>query len=291
MILSTSTGYIAGKHGVIGSLRLLKEAGFDAYDLSLRPLSREDGPVAADNYMDFAREIKAAADEIGIVCNQAHATFPPEKFGDEEHNKATFERIRREMEVAAYVGAPIIVVHATKPVPKGYDVVEENLRFYGSLLPYAKEYGIKIGVENLFEYDELRERRKPCGIGTSEKLSAFMELLDPEWFTVCFDIGHAAINVENPEDAIRNLKGKIGCLHVHDNDYVNDQHLVPYLGKTDWEEVCRAFAEIGYDGDFTLESCTFEGKFPAELTLDMLKFEVKVAKYLINKIENYKKGE
>lgn len=291
MLLSTSTGNIPSGNGVEGAIRLLKEAGFDAYDLTLRPLSAEGRPLASDDYMEFAKKIKAAADEAGIICNQAHATFPPEKFGDEEHNKATFERIRREMEVAAFVGAPIIVVHATKPVPKGYDVVEENLRFYGSLLPYAKEYGIKIGVENLFEWDELRDRRTPCGIGTSEKLAAFMEKLDPEYFTVCFDVGHAAINVENPEDAIRNLKGKIGCLHIHDNDYVNDQHLVPYLGKTDWDEVCRALAETGYDGDFTLESCTFESKFPAELALDMLKFEVVIAKHLINKIENYKKGE
>ncbi len=291
MLLSTSTGNIAAVHNLEDSIRLIKEAGFDAYDLSLRPLSGEGRPIAADDYMEYAKKIKAVADEAGIICNQAHATFPPEKFGDEEHNKATFERIRREMEVAAYVGAPIIVVHATKPVPKGYDVVKENLRFYGSLLPYAKEYGIKIGVENLFEWDELRERRKPCGIGTSEKLSAFMELLDPEWFTVCFDIGHAAINVEDPEEAIRNLKGKIGCLHIHDNDYVNDQHMAPFLGKVNWDEVCRALAEVGYDGDFTLESCTFEHKFPPELTLDMLEFEVKIAKYLINKIENYKKGE
>jgi len=288
MRLSTSTGYIKKHHSIENTLRLMKEAGFDAYDLSLRELSAPGEPVAADDYMEFAKKVKAIAEEVGIVCNQAHATFPPEKFGDEEHNKATFERIRREMEVAAYVGAPMIVVHATKPVPKGYDVVAENLRFYNSLLPYAKEYGIKIAVENLFEWDELRERRKPCGIGTSEKLAAFMEKLDPEWFTVCFDIGHAAINVENPEDAIRNLKGKIGCLHIHDNDFVNDRHLVPYLGKVDWNEVMRALAEVGYNGDFTLESCVFEGAFPAELTLDALKFEVSISRHLMDKLESYK---
>jgi len=291
MLLSTSTGYIAEKHGIETALSLIKEAGFDAFDLSLRPLSGEGRPIAQDNYMEFAAQIKNIAERVGIICNQAHATFPPEKFGDEEYNKATFERIRREMEVAAFIGAPIIVVHATKPVPKGYDVVEENLRFYGSLLPFAKKYGIKIGVENLFEWDELRERRKPCGIGTSEKLASFMEKLDSEYFTVCFDIGHAAINVENPEDAIRNLKGKIGCLHIHDNDFVNDRHLVPYLGKVDWDEVLEALVEVGYKGDFTLESCTFEGSFPKELTLDALKFEVKISKYLMNKLEDYRKGE
>ena len=192
------------------------------------------------------------------------------------------------MEIAAYVGAPVIVVHATKPMPKGYDAAEENLRFYRSLIPFCKEYGIKVAVENLFEWDELRDRRKPCGIGTSEKLSAFMEKLPKEQFTVCFDVGHAAINVENPEDAIRNLKGKIGCLHIHDNDFVVDRHLVPYLGKADWDEICRALVETGYSGDFTLETVLFDGAFPEELIGVALEFEAKVGRYLINKIKKYK---
>lgn len=288
MLLSTSTGYICKKLGMEGALRAMKEAGFDAFDLGLRELTAPGELLSGDDYMEKAKEIRDAAEALGIVCNQAHATFPPEKFGDEEYNKETFERIRREMEIAAYVGAPIIVVHATKPVPKGMDIVEENLRFYGSLLPFAKEYGIKIAVENLFEWDELRERRKPCGIGTSEKLAAFYDMLDPQWFTVCFDVGHAAINVEDPEDAIRKLGSRIGCLHVHDNDFVNDKHLVPYLGKTNWDEVSRALAEVGYEGDFTLESVSFEGAFPKELTLDALKFEAKVAKHLMNKIKSHK---
>ncbi len=291
MRLSTSTGSIAKKLGIEDAIRVIKETGFDAFDLSLRELSGEGTPLTADDYMDFAKKVKDIADGLGIVCNQAHATFPPEKFGDDEYNKKTFERIRREMEVAAFVGAPMIVVHATKPIPKGMDVVEENLRFYRSLIPFCEEYGIKVAVENLFEWDELRERRSPCGIGTSEKLAAFVDMLPKEYFTVCLDIGHAAINIENPEDAIRNLKGRIGCLHVHDNDYVNDRHLVPYLGKADWDEICRALADVGYKGDFTLETVIFEGSFPKELTRDALEFEVKVAKHLINKIESYKKGE
>ncbi|MBQ7118823.1 MAG: sugar phosphate isomerase/epimerase [Oscillospiraceae bacterium] len=288
MFLSVSTAGIEPKIGMENAIRAIKKAGFDAFDLSLHNLKADGNPVESDSYMDFAKRVKKAADEAEIICNQSHATFPPEKFGDEEYNKATFEKIRREMEIAAYVGAPVIVVHATKPMPKGYDAAEENLRFYRSLIPFCKEYGIKVAVENLFEWDELRDRRKPCGIGTSEKLSAFMEKLPKEQFTVCFDVGHAAINVENPEDAIRNLKGKIGCLHIHDNDFVVDRHLVPYLGKADWDEICRALVETGYSGDFTLETVHFDGAFPEELIGVALEFEAKVGRHLINKIKKYK---
>ena len=89
MRLSTSTGYIAKKLGLEGALSAIKKAGFDAYDLSLRELSGEDCPIAEDNYMEFAKKVKALADEEGLVCNQAHATFPPKKFGDDEYNKKT----------------------------------------------------------------------------------------------------------------------------------------------------------------------------------------------------------
>lgn len=289
MRLSTSTGNVAARLGLLEGLKAIKDAGFEAYDFSLRPLTKTpDSPLMRDDYLDFLREVKKTADELGLVCNQAHGTFPPEKYGDEEYNKNTYARIVREIEAAAYVGAPYIVIHAVKPLPKEVDAWAENLRFYRSLIPYCEKFGIKIAVENLFEYDEKRERRKPCFIGTSDKLAAFMDELGDEWFTVCLDVGHAAINVEDPEDAIRTLGKKIGCVHIHDNDFVNDRHTIPYLGKTNWDEVCKAFAEIGYDGDFTSEACTYEGSFPAELVPAALQLEAAVFRYLMAKIEAYK---
>ena len=289
MLLSTSTGNIAARLGLLDALKAIKNAGFEAYDFSLRPLtSKPDSPLMREDYMDFLRQVKQTADELGLVCNQAHATFPPEKYGDEEYNQATFARIVREMEAAAFVGAPIIVVHAVKPLPREVDPIAENLRFYRSLIPYCEKYNIKVAVENLFELDPLRDRRKPCCIGTSDKLAAFMDLLDNDWFTVCLDVGHAAINVEDPQDAIRTLGKRIGCVHIHDNDFVNDRHTVPYLGKTDWDEVCKAFAEIGYRGDFTSEACTYEASFPAELVPAALDFEIAIFRHLMAKIESYR---
>ena len=289
MLLSTSTGYIAKTLGLEGSLKAIKNAGFEAYDFSVSSLTKgDDAPLMQENYMDFLRPLKQTADDLGLVCNQSHGTFPPEKYGDEEYNKQTFARIIREMEAAAFMGAPFIVIHAVKPLPKEVDAIAENLRFYRSLIPYCQKFGIKVAVENPFEYDELRERRKPCCIGTSEKLAAFMDELGYDWFTVCLDLGHAAINVEDPQDAIRTLGKRIGCVHIHDNDFVNDRHTIPYLGKTNWDEVCKAFAEIGYEGDFTSETCVYEGAFPAELVPAALQLEVAVFRHLMAKIESYR---
>lgn len=289
MLLSTSTGYLKRHLSYDEIFQALKNAGFDAYDFSAsRETKTPESPLMQDDYLDFLRQVKEAADAAGLVCNQAHATFPPEKYGDEEYNKQTFHRIVREMEAAAYLGAPAIVVHAVKPLPKEVDAWAENLRFYRSLQPYCEKFGIQVAVENLFEYDEKRERRKPCFIGTSEKLAAFVDQLDPKWFTVCLDVGHAAINVEDPEDAIRTLGKRITTVHIHDNDFVNDRHTIPYLGKINWDEVCKAFAEIGYQGDFTSEACVYEGSFPAELLPAALQMEAAVYRHLMQKIESYR---
>jgi len=289
MLLSTSTGYLAKTLGLEGALRAIKAAGFDAYDFSVSSLTGgPDAPLMQENYVEYLKPLKDLADSLGLVCNQSHGTFPPEKYGDEEYNKATFPRILREMEAAAYMGAPCIVIHAVKPLPKEVDAIGENLRFYRSLIPYCEKFRIKVAVENLFEMDPLRERRRPCCIGTSRQLADFMDQLNNPWFTVCLDVGHAAINVEDPQDAIRTLGNRIGCVHIHDNDFVNDRHTIPYLGKTDWNEVCKAFADIGYAGDFTSETCVYEGAFPAELVPAALQLEASVFRYLMAKIESYR---
>ena len=291
MLLSTSTGYLKPKLSYKEVFQTMKAAGFDAYDFSASSESKTaESPLMRDDYMDFARQLKEWAEEAGLICNQAHATFPPEKYGDEDYNRITFQRILREMEVSAYLGAKCIVVHAVKPLPKGVDAWAENLRFYRSLLPYCEKFNIKVAVENLFEIYEIRERLRPCFIGTSEKLAKFMDELNSPWFTVCFDVGHAAINGEDPEDAIRNLGKRIGCVHLHDNNWVDDQHFVPYLGKTDWDEVCKAFAEIDYQGDFTLETVHFEDRFPAEVLPDAVIFEAKLARHLMKKIAAARNG-
>ena len=286
MLLSTSTVALKKKLSFEEVFKALKEAGFDAYDFFCRDQSSTpDSPLMRDDYMDFARQLKQQAEDAGLICNQAHATFPPEQYGDEEYNRNAFQRIIREMEVSAYLGAKAIVVHAVKPLPKEVDAWAENLRFYRSLLPYCKKFNIKIAVENLFERDDKRERLKPCFIGTSEKLAQFVDELDSDWFTVCLDLGHAAINTEAPEDAIRTLGKRISTVHIHDNNFIKDLHTIPYLGKTDWDAVCQAFKDIGYDGEFTLESILYEGAFPAELLPAVLQFEAAVARRLIAKIE------
>ena len=87
MIVSTDTAQLKVNYGDAESIRMLKEAGFDAYDYSMfvSPLGLED-PLERADYRQYAVNLRAYADQVGIVCNQAHAPFPSST-GDPEKDQ------------------------------------------------------------------------------------------------------------------------------------------------------------------------------------------------------------
>ena len=84
----------------------------------------------------------------------------------------------------------------------------------------------------------------------------YIDTLNSPQITACLDVGHVALPLGDltAADVIRKLgHDRLGSLHIHDNDYTRDQHILPYLGKLDWAEIAKALGEIDYQGDFTYE--------------------------------------
>ena len=117
---------------------------------------------------------------------------------------------------------------------------------------------------------------------------AYDTLSDPEAFTVCLDVGHVAICGRDPEDAIDILGSRIGALHIHDVDYVHDNHTLPGQGKLNWDNICRALARVGYKGDFTLEAGNFLARTPKEIYPTAIRMMSEVAKYYSDKVDEYR---
>ena len=207
----------------------------------------------------FYREIRKYAEDKGLVFGQAHAPFAS-SYADEERTKQRFDEIVKGMRHAALVGAEQIVVHpcahkrAHAPEKQEY-MLEVNLAFYRALAPYAKDLGIRIAVENI-----------PGSVTKSpEGLWSLLGELDDPVFTGCLDVGHALISGYDPAEAVRKLKGVIGCTHIHDNDGQGDIHTLPFYGRIDWQSLMRAFAESGYSGDLSYEAGNFVNTVPLPL--------------------------
>ncbi len=242
-----------------------------------------------DAYREYMLRLKKTADEAGIVCNQAHAPFPSAKYDDEEFNKKMFDKIVRSMECASLLGAGIIVVHPIHGFPDGTDEFALNMDFYNRLLPYCQKFNIKVALENMWKTYTKRKHIAASACGTPEDFVRYLDALDSEWFVGCLDLGHCTLTDDEPQRAIRVLgKERIKALHVHDNDYVNDSHALPYLGLINWDETLEALAEIGYDGEFTYEADPFLREFPLEIKKEAAIFMCKVGKMMISKIEEFK---
>ena len=299
MILSTTTGPLAKRFGYERAIRMIGAAGFDAYDIDMCTMHVKDDPLAKNDYLDYVAALKRAAEECRIVCNQAHAPFPTQLPGNEAYNQMTLAAILRSMEIAALLGAKIIVVHPIKNASsshaKGYtftpyatraELHEANLAFFRALIPYCERYNIRIAVENMWErHPAKNDLLIPSVLGFAEEHAAFIRELASEWIVGCLDIGHSIICGESPAAAIRHLGADLLCaLHIHDSNGYEDSHALPYTMKTDWSAILQALGAIGYAGDFTFEANEFLAPYPEDFLPRALSYMCEVGRYMVGKI-------
>lgn len=295
MKISTQIDVLEQRWGMEKAIRTVAAAGFDAFDLSLFGMkkAKEDCVFNTDAYVDEAKRLRAVADSCGIVCNQAHAPFPSRRPDDtEEHilfNQVIEERIIRSMEVASIFGAKQIVVHPM--IHLDYRANKEelkkmNLAFYNRLLPFCREFNIRVCLENMWQRSPYDNKIVASACNDPEEFCAYLDALDPEWFVACLDVGHAALIGYRPEIFVRALGGKrLHALHLHDVDGVSDLHTLPGMSKLDWNAIIDALAEIGYDGELTLEADSFLAHLPEECLAEGSRFMATVTRALAKRFE------
>ncbi len=290
MILSTHTSKLPERFGYKETIKMIAEAGFDAYDMSFFTSSASaPNPFFSDDYVEFAKSIRAYADEIGIKCNQAHAPFSS-SFGDAEKDEKRFNEIVRSMECAAILGASAIVVHPCQHLK--YDIEGNpgilrsiNIEFYSRLIPYCEKFGIKVACENMWQWSDRYGRIMHSTCSRAEEFVDYIDSIGSEWVVACLDIGHTALVDEKNERMINLLgKNRLKALHVHDVDGHSDLHTLPFLSKIDWNSTMKALGNIRYEGDFTFEVSGFFNVLPKELVPGALRFMYETGRYLISLI-------
>ena len=260
MLLSTQTDVIFRTFGEEKGIRIFAEAGFDAIDYSAFFMADDNCPLNTGDVAPYAEKLRKTADECGIRFNQAHAPFPSWQAGKEEYNVKIVDRIKRSIVIAGILGADAIVVHPIARAEGGEKQKEFNLNFYRGLEETALASGVKVALENMWGYDGRRGYIMPnvCSFGAD--LAEYYDELNPKAFTVCLDLGHCGLVGEEPDEAIRALGNKrLTALHVHDNNYRDDTHTVPYAFgcKMNWDAITKALGEIDYQGAFTYEADNF----------------------------------
>ena len=254
MLISNETGSTAAKIGEKKAIELFAKAGFTAWDFSLFDRNRyifsenkvlgPDGKVLSTDLIKYAKELKKVSVDNGIVCNQSHAPFP-------SHVLEIRDSFKKVLEMSAEVGAKICVIH-----PCNNYTAEENAEMYRELLPYAKEFGVKIATENMWNWDSVKDEALPAACSDEESFVKHVDAVGDDYLVACLDIGHAEMRGLNT-NAVALIKAlgnkRLKALQIHDNDLHYDCHERPMTMGIDFKAVVKALKEIDYDGDFTLE--------------------------------------
>ena len=268
MKTSTEIASAALHVGEEKAIEYIAKAGFDAWDFSMFHIfpydwsrgefSSSDHPLAGRDYLAVSRKLKQVGLNSGIVCNQSHAPFPTAG-----RNFSDF--LKRAIECTAEAGGQICVIH-----PDNHKSPEENAEIYLGLLPFAKECGVKIAAENMWNWDSEKDESCFAACATPESFCVHLNAVSDDNFVACLDIGHAEMRGSGTSAVgmIEALGDKLQALHIHDNDKWHDSHQIPFSMDIDFEPVVRALKNIGYSGYFTLEADYFLPKYTGENVFD-----------------------
>jgi len=283
------------------AIRQLASAGYKYVDICFYRELAPDFVLGGDDWEDWIVECQKVVDECRVKVNQAHAPIFNPLSPDITERDRRLEMVRRSIIAAARLGAKWIVLHpGTNYYDNRHSVnLQSNIEYYRPMLALAKEVGIGIAIENLFDThhvgsggssektdrrvnDHIVTQRRYCS--QPEELIELVDTLAKEYDNVgiCWDFGHAN---EASLDHVKSLEliGKrLKALHVNDNNNVFDDHLMPYEGTVPWNEVMPTLKRIGYKGDFTYECTHCFAHMPNALHGELLKFTLKMAKYMIS---------
>lgn len=264
---------------------ILANAGYDCIDFSFSAVKIDD-LLNSNELLNSAPMLKEYAQSRSVSFNQAHAPFPS-SVGNDETDSRIFSAITKSMEIAAKLGAKAIVVHPKQHLSykNNKEVLKEiNYDFYKSLQPYAEQYGINVALENMWQTDQKRKHIVHSTCADPKEFTEYVDMLGAPCFVACLDIGHCALVGEDIPDFIKALgRKRLKALHIHDVDYIHDNHNLPGIEKLNYDEVMKALAEIGYEGELTLEADTFLEGFEKEFMPQATRFMAERIRFLADK--------
>lgn len=193
------------------------------------------------------RQLGCQLSAVGLTCT-IHAPFMDLNPGALEPLvfSATQRRFMQTLDAAESLGARLIVFHP------GYDPwkysgqdhlwLEQNLRFWPSLLTRAADIKCILALENIFE-------------SIPSTLSDLLTQIDSPFIGHCFDVGHwnlfAKLNLCEWFEA---LGPHTVHVHLHDNFGQRDEHLPVGEGNIDFPALFSLLSTLPRFPSMTLEA-------------------------------------
>ncbi len=227
-------------------IEYVAQAGFKHIDLSLSTIG-EGNPLFGDDWQEEILRLKETANRLNADFVQSHAP-DVNPLADASDAK---EKILRAIKICGALGIPIMAVHGgfATDVTEREVWFEKNRDFFRSLLPALEENNVNLLCENTTKAN-MPNWYYPT---TGKDLRDFARFVDHPNFHACWDTGHANIEGSQYEE-IKVLGDELYAIHFNDNRGGQDEHLIPFMGTMNTDEVICALTEIGFQGPLTFES-------------------------------------
>lgn len=193
-----------------------------------------------------AREVKDAADKAGLrihsVMNMRHWNHPLSS-PDAKDVELSLEGMRTSLRQAKLYGADAVllvpaVVRDDTTYEQAWERSQQQIR---KLLPEAEKQNVIIAIEEVWNKFLL----------TPRDFVQYVDEFKHPLIKAYFDVGNV-VHFAVPQHWIRALGKRI--VKVHLKDYARRGGFVDLGdGDVNWPEVRKAFAEIGYQGEATVE--------------------------------------
>lgn len=231
----------------------LREDGYEAVDYS--DLHDVNQWFYTERESGVEKRLSAEAAllrESGLSLSQIHGPwrYPPQD-GSAVARAEWLEYMKRSVRMAAYLGAPCVVVHPLMPYGANSPenpaaVIDLNAEHYARLCDYARDYPVTVCLENMpFPLLPLAH---------VEQIRDFADGLGRKNLRICLDTGHANVCGLPAAEAVRLLGSRLAAMHVHDNRGERDEHLAPTQGTVDFKSFAAALHEIGFQGSVSSEA-------------------------------------
>ena len=259
-------------------LKLLKEIGFEALDMSFCMQDRPNYILAGDDWERRVHQVGETAAELGLELYQSHMPFVSgaamalnPKFRDSSYREYFDQCMHRACIANGILGVKWTVGHPLSFPELNYErkaSLDANREYYDSIVELCTKSGTGFVFENALPNLERKHPVRYC-----QHYDELIELVDSyndPMVGICWDTGHANQMKLDQGRAIRAIGKLLKVLHINDNHYgTRDEHLLPFMGTVNWNAVIEALVDIGYQGTLNYETVVMTrhayGDFQLEL--------------------------
>lgn len=227
---------------------MVKNTGFNSISLAGGNYTQSKylTTIGRDNILRICRKNNLMIDSVHAPLGSNIDISHP----DNEIREYSLHLFEQAIHACTEIGCSILIVHLCNKFSedefgKRMIAVRNSLE---NLIPYARTKNIALAVENLVN---------------PSTLELFERVLTEQNFDnvgVCFDTSHANI-AGNLYSILEKYGDRIIAVHISDNKGLLDDHMLPFEGMIDWDNIMKHFAEKPYTGNFLLEVEMRESSF------------------------------